>query len=61
MMPMTKKTTAAGSTQRAKPARRPRRKKETRVILFPTEPSTIGDEKIRRAVEAVIAQRKSGR
>jgi|GEM_PF-427135 len=29
-----------------------------REILFPTEPSTIGHEKIDRAVERVVARRK---
>jgi len=27
-------------------------------ILFPTEPSTIGDEKIARAIDAVLARKK---
>ena len=29
-----------------------------RVILFPTEPSTIGHKKIDRAIERVISRRK---
>lgn len=33
------------------------RKQETRVILFPTEPSTIGSDRIREAVERVLARR----
>ena len=33
-------------------------KRPVRVILFPTEPSTIGNEKIDRAIEAVIAARR---
>lgn len=33
------------------------KKKEERVILFPTEPSVIGREKIREAVRAAIAER----
>lgn len=36
----------------------PKKKKEERVILFPTEPSEIGREKIREAVRAVIAERR---
>jgi hypothetical protein len=51
----------AAKERAAKTARAPRKKRETRVILFPTEPSTIGEDKIRRAVLAVIAERKSGR
>jgi hypothetical protein len=33
-------------------------KSERRVILFPTEPSTIGRKKIEQAIEFVISQRK---
>ncbi|HYC89220.1 MAG TPA: hypothetical protein VEO54_08425 [Thermoanaerobaculia bacterium] len=29
-----------------------------RVILFPTEPSTIGDRKIDRAIERVVSRKK---
>jgi hypothetical protein len=36
-------------------------KKERRVILFPTEPTTIPREELERAVEAVIARRKKQR
>jgi hypothetical protein len=35
-----------------------RRKKDARVIPFPTEPSTIGDRKIDRAIERVISRKK---
>jgi hypothetical protein len=34
-------------------------KKERRVILFPTEPTTIPREELDRAVKAVIAARKA--
>lgn len=34
-------------------------KRPVRVILFPTEPSTIGNDKIDRAIDAVIARRKA--
>lgn len=43
----------AVSTNKAK-----RRKKPVREILFPTEPSTIGYDKIDRAIEAVFAARR---
>jgi hypothetical protein len=55
------------ATPRKKPAAKPReesmmgksvRLKDGRIIYFPTEPSVIGEDKIRRAVEAVIAKRK---
>jgi hypothetical protein len=37
----------------------PKRSKSTRrEILFPTEPSTIGNEKIDRAIDFVISRRK---
>lgn len=35
----------------------PKKKKEERVILFPTEPSVIGREKIEAAVRAVYEAR----
>jgi hypothetical protein len=44
-------------TDRERPAEKSK-KPERRVILFPTEPSTIGEDKIRRAVERVVAARK---
>jgi hypothetical protein len=42
---------------RTAPKTEPRPKKEKRVILFPTEPSVIGREKIEAAVKAAIAKR----
>ena len=33
-------------------------KKPVRKILFPTEPSTIGNDKIDRAIEAVMSRRE---
>lgn len=55
---MPTKPKSARSPKPAKPAE-PRPKKEKRVILFPTEPSVIGREKIEAAVKAVIARRTS--
>lgn len=34
------------------------RDQTTRVILFPTEPSTIGHDKIDRAIERVLSRRR---
>ena len=55
---MTKKPTAGKDRTAPKTARAPRRKKETRVILFPLEPTSIPEEQIDAAVRAVIAMRK---
>ena len=52
------------ATQRKRKATTKTRKagkgKQERVILFPDEPSVIGFEKIRAAVDAVIAARTKG-
>ena len=53
------KTTSAKkkATKRAVP--RPSRAENSPVILFPTEKSTIGRDKIKRAVKDVISRRSS--
>lgn len=33
-------------------------RKDGRILRYPDEPSVIGEDKIRRAVDAVIARRK---
>lgn len=50
----------AAKERAAKTARAPRKKKETRVLLFPTEPTSIPKERIDAAIDAVLARRKSG-
>ncbi|HEY0142973.1 MAG TPA: hypothetical protein VGF48_18895 [Thermoanaerobaculia bacterium] len=42
---------------KTKPVRAPQQKKQERVVLFPTEPSTIGREKIEAAVRSVYEAR----
>jgi hypothetical protein len=47
-----------GTDRIVDPKKSAARKGVRRVILFPTEPSTIGDEKITRAIEAVMARKR---
>jgi hypothetical protein len=44
-----------------KAANHRRAAKARRVVLFPTEPSIIGEEKIRDAIDRVIAMRIGGK
>jgi hypothetical protein len=54
------KTTSAKKKASAKrPVPRPSRAENSPVILFPTEKSTIGRDKIQRAVKDVISRRSS--
>jgi hypothetical protein len=56
-----KQRSGAGRSQRKNTVKKNKPthgKKPVREILFPTEPSTIGDEKIYEAVRLVIAERR---
>ena len=52
---MAPKTATATTHNANKKSRSPKPK---RVILFPTEPSTIGNDKIDAAIDAVLAEKK---
>ena len=56
-----KQQSGTGRSQKKNPVntdKAKRGKKPVREILFPTEPSTIGNEKIYEAVRLVIAERR---